>query len=416
MLYQLSYTRAPPIEPAARDPSSRVALPYPGPVVPPRPPLRVAFVMPSLGIGGAERVAVEQIRALAGEADAVDVFLTGDGARDLEGEARAAHPALGRVARVSTTASLAWRLACGRYDLLVTTGTRKAFRAARWLGRVAPSRRPAVVSTIHTMYANHVESLAPFAQDVDAVAIPYDFRERVVRALLAPPDRVVVTPPFWPSLLAASGSAPAADAGALRASWGVGDDAVVLGYFGRVAENKGIVPLVRAAGRLVATGSDVHVVVAGRVGDGAYEREVAVTAGPLGRRIHRLAWSARSAALLAAFDLFVQWTRRDGPALGPFEALSVGTPALATAVAGISAYLRDGVDAALVAKDEDDGSPPTPGDLARFEARLGGLVGDRAERLRLGAAGRERVRHLVATSDFGARFLEAARAALESRR
>jgi glycosyltransferase involved in cell wall biosynthesis len=253
-----------------------------------------------------------------------------------------------------------------------------------------------------------VEAIRPWARDVDAFALTYDFRERVAGALGVPLSRVAVASPLHEGLLLRPDGGTAGEAAALRASLGAGEETVVLGYFGRVADNKGVVPLVRMADRLAASGRDVRLVVAGRADDPVYDAEVGraiASSEALRGRARRLGARPRSASLYAALDLFVLCTRRDGFPLVVFEAMSTGTPVLATAVGGIAATFRDGVDAALVRKDVDDASPWTAADLARFEARLGALVADAAERRRLGGAGRARVEALVERSAFADEFL-----------
>jgi glycosyltransferase involved in cell wall biosynthesis len=387
-------------------------------VAPPGAPLRVAFAHATLAAGGAERVVVEQARALAARGGSADVWLTGDAARDLEAEARAAHPGLRRVEAVATTVGLALRLVRGRYGLLVTSGSRKGLRAARIARRVPFARRPAVVVTLHTPYANHLDAVRPFAADVDAFVTAYDFRERVVTALGAPPDRVFVARPLYRGLLLGSDDATREAALALRASWGASDATTVVGYFGRVAPNKGVAPLARMVGRLAAGGLDVRLVVAGRTDDAAYDAEVgrAIASSPaLSGRAVRLGSRSRSAALYAALDLFAYPTRRDGMPLVVVEAMSTGTPVLAFAIGGIAATLGDGAGAALVEKDRDDASEWTAADLARFEARLARLATDPAERRRLGEAGRARAADLVAGNDFARDFLAAVDAAVRRR-
>ena len=64
------------------------------------------------------------------------------------------------------------------------------------------------------------------------------------------------------------------------------------------------------------------------------------------------------------------------------EAMAHGAPVVATAVGGIPEAVRDGVEGVLVA----------PGDPGALAAAVLGLLADPDARMRLGAAGRERVR------------------------
>jgi glycosyltransferase involved in cell wall biosynthesis len=385
--------------------------------------LRVAFVHKTLVRAGAERVLLEQVRALAPVESVVDVWLTEpDADRSLEEEVRAAHPRVDRVGTAPGVLRLARTLRRGRYDVVVTSGTRVAWQALALLRRLG-MRRPACLATLHGAYPKHVRSLRRYAaRVVDTVVLTYDFRATAARDLGVPPSRLAVARPLFPDLLLGRDERSRAEARALRTEWGAGPDAVVLGYFGRVAQGKGVAHWLPMAERLVRSGRDVHVAVGGRVtGKGtvpgtryAQELDAVVASLPaLAGRYHRLEAPRPSAGLYGAFDVMVLLSKREG--LLPLvlvEALSAGTPVLSTAVGGIPTCLEDGVDAAVVPKVPDDGEDWTPAVLSAFEARMRSLVDDAAERRRLGEAGAARVRELVAETDFAADFRAAVEASL----
>ncbi|MGF6272816.1 glycosyltransferase involved in cell wall biosynthesis [Massilia sp. UYP11] len=88
------------------------------------------------------------------------------------------------------------------------------------------------------------------------------------------------------------------------------------------------------------------------------------------------------AALLDAATVFVLPSHAEGLPMSLLEAMAHGVPVVATAVGGIPDAVRDGVEGVLVA----------PGDTAALAAAVLGLLADPDTRMRLGAAGRERVR------------------------
>lgn len=82
--------------------------------------------------------------------------------------------------------------------------------------------------------------------------------------------------------------------------------------------------------------------------------------------------------LLAASDLVVQPSLREGLGLLAIEAMAAGAPMVLTTIDGFSEFAVDGTNCALV-------PPGDAGELARAMARL---LGDDGERSRLAAAGR----------------------------
>lgn len=398
---------------------------YPPPVLP-GSPLRVAIVHKTLVHGGAERVVVEQARALSRRPTTVDVLLTVEGAsREMESALRAVHPGVRDIVEVSSGWALARALREGTYDLLLTSGVRGAWRVLHWLRAWPGYRRPPVIATLHSPHPEHLETLGRYARRVvDVVATSFDFRDVVVRELGVAANRVVVTPALFPSLLLRRDERAEAEARAMRQGFGVRDGAVVLGYFGRIAQNKGVAHLLRMAARLVTEGRDVHVALGGQVrGRGTlpgttYEEEIAgaASAPSLKGRVHRIPEGPARAAIYAAFDVTVHASRRDGAPLVLLESLSAGTPAIATNVGGIGTLLRDGIDSVLVPKVPDDGKDLTVATLAAFEHALRALVDDPARRRRLGAAGPKSATDRVDAARFAEHFDAAVDLALAVRR
>jgi glycosyltransferase involved in cell wall biosynthesis len=365
-----------------------------------------------MSYGGGQRVVVEQVRAVAAWDVPVDVWLLHpEGVDELSPSLRAANPRVREIRVHAGTGAVLRRLLARRPDVLVTCHVSRGYRAERRHRWIPFSGRTAVVETVHERYPWHLSDDGGDCRRVVArYLLTYDFREQARRAFGVGDDRLSIARPLFEDSLVDVDDAARAEALRLRNGWGAGEGAVVVGYFGRIAPNKGLESLVDMTARLAAEGRDVHLVVAGRqfpALPGVVERFLARVAAaeashPRCRgRLHVTGPARSRRPFFAAFDVVALCSRTEGfLPLMLVEGMSAGVCAITTDVGGIATQLRDGVDAAVVAKVPDDARSPTPEVLAAFEARLRALVDDPALRARLGAAGRARVRALVAANDF----------------
>ena len=152
------------------------------------------------------------------------------------------------------------------------------------------------------------------------------------------------------------------------------------GYFGRLAEEKGVDTLIDAVARARQEGADLRLLVAGE----GYERESLETrAEEAGCREAVLftGYRADARALMGAVDIVVHPPRFEGFGLVVAEAMAAGRPVIGTDVAGgIPEMVRDGSNGMLVPY----------GDVAALSAALRRLCGDESLRATLGRAGRAR--------------------------
>ncbi len=168
----------------------------------------------------------------------------------------------------------------------------------------------------------------------------------------------------------------------LRQRLGLSDQAFVVGTVARLAAVKHLDLMFGPLRALAEAGADPHFVIAG---DGP-ERErlaaLAVAAG-VAPRVHFLGMVTDPAALLPAFDCYVLPSRAEGTSISLLEAMASRLPCIATQVGGNTEVLAGGGDAAgLLVPDDDE---------AALLHALQRLLHDRGLRSQLGATARARV-------------------------
>ena len=116
--------------------------------------------------------------------------------------------------------------------------------------------------------------------------------------------------------------------GEVRSRLGIPDDALLMAYAGRVAEDKGVVDSAEALGALPGA----HLVVCG-TGPAAERVRAAAARAGAAERLHLLGHVDQPLEVLAAADVSVLLTRSrgEGRPLSAIESLAVGTPVLGTA-------------------------------------------------------------------------------------
>lgn len=167
-------------------------------------------------------------------------------------------------------------------------------------------------------------------------------------------------------------------AGAVRASLGIPADAPVVGAVARLATQKRLDRLLHAVARLPA----VHCILAG---DGEERSSLEALSSALGiaARVHFLGHRADTGDVLAALDLFVVSSDREGLSNSMLEALAAGVPVVSTPVSG--------ADDAL----EPFANGVAPGEIVGFSedeiaAALDRLLADSDQRRSMGDAARRR--------------------------
>jgi glycosyltransferase involved in cell wall biosynthesis len=171
----------------------------------------------------------------------------------------------------------------------------------------------------------------------------------------------------------------------LRAELGYTDDHLVVGIVGRVTPSKGHREFVDMAARLAATHPRARFLVVGEATRGEEDEGQAIVEGiaasGLAGRVTVTGFRRDVPALLSAMDVFTFPSHNEAFGLALIEAMAAGLPTVSANCDGVLDIVVEGVTGLMV-------PPKDGGVLAGAVARL---LDDAELRVRLGAAGRERV-------------------------
>jgi glycosyltransferase involved in cell wall biosynthesis len=157
---------------------------------------------------------------------------------------------------------------------------------------------------------------------------------------------------------------------------GFDPDRPLVGAVGRLSPEKGFDILIDAIVQLQAAGSPVQLVI---VGEGGEQARLQAKIDALGLNPHcRLAgFQAEPKPVYEAMDLFALSSLREGLPNVLLEAMALGVPCVATRIAGVPRLIQDGENGRLV----------EPNDVQMLAGAIRNLLGEAAERQRLGLAG-----------------------------
>ncbi len=318
--------------------------------------VEVLHLIKGLGPGGAERLLVNQARALAGD----------DG--DLR--IQVAYLLPGKDQLVPELEAAGWETTClgsGRvWDLRWAWRFRRQVRggaidvvhghsplvssvARLVLATVPPGRRPASMYTEHNEWGRHrrltrLLNRITIGREDRVLAVSSGVRESMPAGL----DVEVLRH----GIDVAAVAAHAADRDAVRAELGLEADHVVVGIVANVRREKRYDVLLDAAARVVARNDRVRFVA---VGQGPLEDEVADQHRrlELGDRFQLLGYRTDATRVMSGFDLFTLTSDHEGLPVALMEAIALGLPVVATHVGGIAEAL-EGSDAILVEPGDVD--------------------------------------------------------------
>lgn len=306
-------------------------------------PIRIAFVITELEVGGAERCLVNLATGLdRGRFDPVVYSLdsrpAGDQALLVRRLELAGIPV--RFVGVSSSWQILW--------------------AIRKLGRMLAGQRPHIVQTF-LFHANVVGTLAatrrrPRPRIVTGIRVadPSRRRQRLERWVSGRAERIVCVSqsvayfcnvrgrmPHEKLVVIPNGidldqypAAPAAD----LTQFAVPEDRQVVVFVGRLHEQKGIDWMLRVAPRLL-TQLPTHDLLL--VGDGPERKRLQHLAASLGiaDRVHFAGWRPDVPEILAASALLVLPARWEGMPNAVLEAMATGLPVVSTRAAGVEELL-----------------------------------------------------------------------------
>ncbi|MBX6331097.1 MAG: glycosyltransferase [Gemmatimonadaceae bacterium] len=172
------------------------------------------------------------------------------------------------------------------------------------------------------------------------VAVSRPLAEELERAGV-PPARMHVVPNAFDC------AAPRLSRAEARARLGIAAEARVIGWVGRLSDEKGADVLIDALAR-VDPGVRVSI-----IGSGRSRAALEARAARLGVAA-RITWHGtvhEAGQLFAAFDLFVLSSRTEGTPMVLLEAMAAGTPIVATSVGGVPDVVGPG-EARLVPPDD----------------------------------------------------------------
>jgi glycosyltransferase involved in cell wall biosynthesis len=165
-----------------------------------------------------------------------------------------------------------------------------------------------------------------------------------------------------------------------RQALGLPRERFLIGAVGRLSAEKGFDVLIRAVAGMVAAGRDVGLAIVGEGDEEARLRALIAETGS-GDRIQLLGYRSDVANFYQALDVFALSSYREGLPNVLLEAMALGAPVVATAIAGIPRVIQDGENGLLV----------EAGDAGALAGALTRLLDDAGLRARLGHAARQTI-------------------------
>lgn len=170
-----------------------------------------------------------------------------------------------------------------------------------------------------------------------------------------------------------------------RGQLGIDAESPVIGYVGRLAHNKGVDVLLRAAAQVNQQHPECHWLIVGDGAEKAQLQHIAERAG-LARKVHFVGNVPRDAVYgaMKGFDIAVVPSREEGFGLTALEAMACGVPLVASGVDALREVVQDGETGVLF----------TPGDADALTVILMQLLAFQEQRQALAVAA---TRHAEAT-------------------
>lgn len=314
----------------------------------------VLFAHRKLSFGGGERVLVEQIASLAGEAVEISILYRKDPERrDVEKEIRSRHPRIKTIECCTSFWSFYGWLKKYKPDLVVLCNHRSAHWAL-WLLRLQGIKIPLWV-TLHEHYPRHLKKYWGIRGLVNGWICTYDF-EISVRRILGDAPCVIMHPVYSQLNLWQPKIVSAEDRLLARQKFHIEKDAFVMGYCGQVDTRKDPHAFIQLGVYLEQwMQRPVTLLIAGRVGDSLSSsiKSFAKKQGLRGSLIITGALEHFEDAF-RCLDIFALTSRNEGffP-ISLIEALYYRIPIVAPTVGGIESVARGHRGVFLIEKEDD---------------------------------------------------------------
>jgi glycosyltransferase involved in cell wall biosynthesis len=359
--------------------------------------MKVLHVITGLEAGGAEIQLAMLLRHTRHDSDVVTLYNAGSVAEQIRADGTSVRD-LGMHSNRQLGALMRLRsiIAAGRYDVVHTHLYRSQIYA-RPAARLA--RTPVVVTTEHSIGETHIERrkmtagvrglyLASELFSDATIAVSDVVRERLVRWGV-PARKITVIPNGMETAALAFDQAARERA---RAQFDLGPETYVIGALGRIDENKRVELTVEAAAPML--GGRCKILVIGR---GEHQAQVEAAAARLGVADHVIfgGFQPDTAAMMAAFDLYVASSVQETFGLAVLEAMASGLPVVYTAcpaLDGIQTTQARQVEGnpeairAEIRKATEAGPQPRVPDSAVFDRygmdSVAGRIDDLYERIR----------------------------------
>jgi len=345
--------------------------------------MKVLHVITGLDAGGAETQLAMLARHTRHECDVVTLYNPGPVADQIRADGTTVRDIGMRNNRdLRALPRLRSLIAAGRYDVVHAHLYRSQIYA-RPAARLA--RTPVVVTTEHSIGETHIERrrmtgvvrglyLTSGLFSDATIAVSEVVRDRLVRWGVSARKIAVIPNGLDTAALAFD---PAARARA-RAQFGIAPDTFVIGTLGRLDPNKRVDMVIEAVAPLLGESAGGHGTVLLVVGRGEEMDALKATAARAGvaDQVIFAGFQADTAAMLAAFDLYVMASVQETFGLAALEAMASGLPVLYTAcpaldgVSTAQARQVEGTNAALRAAFGDAvtaGQRPRQPDEAVFD-------------------------------------------------
>jgi glycosyltransferase involved in cell wall biosynthesis len=167
----------------------------------------------------------------------------------------------------------------------------------------------------------------------------------------------------------------------VRRSLGMGTDDVVLIFVGRLTQDKGLIDLARAFVTIAQERADVRLLVVG-VDEEQVRPAMLQVCDPHKNRVHFVDFTDEPYRFMAAADVLVLPSYREGFGSVVIEGAAVGLPAVGSRIYGLTDAITDGAT----------GLFHQPGDVVELTAKLRELIDDPDLRRHLGRGAMARAR------------------------